>query len=255
MRARINDSEIEYEEYGSGPAVLFLHDYASNRELPEAQTTGLVKAGYRVISTHLRGIGKGEAEDFEPSSHTRDAIALFNYLGIGRAVVFGISRGGLVLLDLLERYPDRVAAASMVLSPEAVRDVRRLAKCSLIRKALREGKLDQLKRTLLAALAKKPGDVRALAALQPLRNWIQLLSSRKGQKHSEGRSELLAGLAIPPMLMTEEGAEPVPAVKSSMRSRGWQKIKGINSHLAAFLDSLLPHDEDEDEEEIFTGQA
>ncbi len=247
MKARINDIEIDYEESGSGPAVFFLHDYATNRQVPAAQIKCLTAAGYRVISTDLSGLGK-PGDNFDAVSRARNAVALFNYLGIGRAVVFGLSRGGLVLLELMEHFPARVAAGSLVLSPEALREIRRLANRPEMRQALRAGKVEALKNALTLSLTGKSGEKRTVAALAPLRKLIESLCRRKGT------GELFASLAIPAITMTEEGPEALPG-KRSIASRGWQKIKGINAHLAAVLDFLLPGDDNDEEEEILTVRA
>jgi pimeloyl-ACP methyl ester carboxylesterase len=252
MKAKICEIELAYEEYGSGPAVVLLHDYASNRDLPGNQIEALTVAGYRVIITNLSGLGQESTHGFDPTRHTRHAILLFNYLGIGRAVVFGISRGGLVLLDLMEKFPGRVAAASLVLSPQSVRDIRRLANRPEMRKELRAGQLDQFKKVLLSILPAKP-EGGALAALEPLRCWITRVCSRRPQTDGANRAELLSGLEIPPMLVVSDSDSP-PA-KSSIASRGWRKIQGVNAHLAAFLDSLLPCDADAEDEESFAGKV
>lgn len=250
MKAKIGEFELSYEEYGSGPAVVILHDYASNRDLPGNQIEALADAGYRVITTNLSGLG--DAQGFDPARHTRHAILLFNYLGIGRAVVFGISRGGLVLLDLMEKFPGRVAAASLVLSPQAVSKIRQLAKSPEMRKELRAGQLDQLKKALIAVLPGKE-EARALVTLEPLRSLIGRARSGKGKIACASRTEQLAGLNIPPVLVTSE--DDSPPANGSIASRGWRKIKGVNVHLAAFLDTLLPRDEDAEDGEIFAGKV
>ena len=40
-----------------------------------------------------------------------DMIALLDHLGMERAAVCGMSMGGYVLLNLLERYPERVSGS------------------------------------------------------------------------------------------------------------------------------------------------
>jgi pimeloyl-ACP methyl ester carboxylesterase len=45
-----------------------------------------------------------------------DTVALLDHLGIDKAVVGGMSMGGYVLLNLLERYPERIAAAIFIAS-------------------------------------------------------------------------------------------------------------------------------------------
>jgi pimeloyl-ACP methyl ester carboxylesterase len=51
-----------------------------------------------------------------------DLAALLEYLGVGRAVVGGMSMGGYVLLNLLERYQERVAAACFIVTRSGADD-------------------------------------------------------------------------------------------------------------------------------------
>jgi pimeloyl-ACP methyl ester carboxylesterase len=45
-----------------------------------------------------------------------DILSLMDHLGIDKAVVGGMSMGGYVLLNLLERYPERIAASIFIVT-------------------------------------------------------------------------------------------------------------------------------------------
>jgi hypothetical protein len=60
---------------------------------------------------------------------------------------------------------------------------------------------------------------------------------------------------LPPLIVEPEegsGAVKPPARIASFASRGWKKIRGVNAHLAALMQSLFPQDEEIDEEEIIS---
>jgi pimeloyl-ACP methyl ester carboxylesterase len=84
--------------------------------LPQAEV--LAKAGCRVITPDLRGFGESGLISGTASMdiYADDIVALMDHLGIDKAVVGGMSMGGYVLLNLLERYPDRVAAPVFIVT-------------------------------------------------------------------------------------------------------------------------------------------
>jgi pimeloyl-ACP methyl ester carboxylesterase len=77
---------------------------------PQAEV--LAKTGCRVITPDLRGFGESGLPPGTVSMDTyaNDIVALMDHLKIDKAAVGGMSMGGYVLLNLLERYPGRVAA-------------------------------------------------------------------------------------------------------------------------------------------------
>jgi pimeloyl-ACP methyl ester carboxylesterase len=64
-----------------------------------------------------------------------DTVALMDHLGIDKAVVGGMSMGGYVLLNLLERYPDRVAAPVFISTKAAGDDESGKTKRTLLAEA------------------------------------------------------------------------------------------------------------------------
>jgi pimeloyl-ACP methyl ester carboxylesterase len=69
----------------------------------------LVVAGYRVVRYDARGFGGSATEDVE-FSHRADLVAVMDALGIGRAVLVGNSRGGMLAFDTAIEFPERVVA-------------------------------------------------------------------------------------------------------------------------------------------------
>jgi 3-oxoadipate enol-lactonase len=64
---------------------------------------------YRVIRYDTRGFGRTETEDVE-FSNLEDARAVLDHFDVPSAFVLGTSRGGIIGLDFLLAYPDRVDA-------------------------------------------------------------------------------------------------------------------------------------------------
>lgn len=125
MKAFVNGITMAYDDIGTGPAVLLIHGFPLSRRMWEPQVGPLVDAGFRVITPDLRGFGESEVPEsgYDMNTFADDIVALLNYLGVGRAVIGGMSMGGYVLLNLLERYRQRVAAAGFFVTRSRADDV------------------------------------------------------------------------------------------------------------------------------------
>jgi pimeloyl-ACP methyl ester carboxylesterase len=97
---------------GQGLPVLVLH---GGPGLPWTYLADLVdelRGGYRVAAYQQRGLPPTTAgAPYDVSTQTDDVVAVMDGLGWSRPVVLGHSWGGHLLLHLLARHPDRVAAA------------------------------------------------------------------------------------------------------------------------------------------------
>jgi len=113
-----------YDEYGDGPAVVLIHGFPLNRQMWRPQAAALAAAGYRVICPDLPGFGESAplAGVANMARYADAVVALLDRLGIERAVVGGMSMGGYVLLDLLARHPQRLAAALFLVTRAAADD-------------------------------------------------------------------------------------------------------------------------------------
>ena len=140
MQMIINGLTLGYEDFGSGPAVLLIHGFPLRREMWRPQVEPLVDAGYRVILPDLRGFGKSESgSGASMDNYADDLVALLDFLGVDKAVVGGMSMGGYVLFNLLERYPQRLHAAMFIVTRAAADDVDGQAKRSAMIAAVESG--------------------------------------------------------------------------------------------------------------------
>ena len=116
MKTVINGISMGYDDSGSGPPVILLHGFPLNRRMWTLQTRPLAEAGFRVIAPDLRGFGETDAPHgpYSMSLFADDVVALMDHLSIDKAVICGMSMGGYVLLNLLERYRERFMAACFI---------------------------------------------------------------------------------------------------------------------------------------------
>jgi pimeloyl-ACP methyl ester carboxylesterase len=113
--ADLGSARIYYETAGAGEPVVFLHAGIADRRMWDPQF-GEFARDYRVVRYDLRGFGLTRAER-EPFSHVDDLIGLLRHLGIARAHLVGLSKGGSVALDVAISAPEVVA--SLVLAATA----------------------------------------------------------------------------------------------------------------------------------------
>jgi pimeloyl-ACP methyl ester carboxylesterase len=141
MRARIDGVEIEYEEAGSGPALILLHAFPLGLFMWEPQVEALA-ATHRVVRFDARGFG-GSGLGEGPLTMERiadDAARLLDLLGVERAVVGGCSMGGYAALAFVRRHPQRLAGL-VLQDTRATADTAeaRASRAALAEKVLAEG--------------------------------------------------------------------------------------------------------------------
>jgi pimeloyl-ACP methyl ester carboxylesterase len=105
---------LHYDDAGpsAGLPVLLIHGHPFNRTLWTPQVEALVAAGHRVITPDLRGYGDSgvEAGTVYLADFADDLVGLLDHLGIGQAVVGGVSMGGQIAMELQRGHAHRVRA-------------------------------------------------------------------------------------------------------------------------------------------------
>ncbi len=110
--AAVNGQQVWYTDTGGDlPPVLFLHGFLMDGTMFDVQVAAL-KDFYRCIVPDTRGFGetKESADSYTLWDLADDAVGLLDALGIDKAVVIGMSQGGLITQRVAIRYPDRVRA-------------------------------------------------------------------------------------------------------------------------------------------------
>lgn len=108
MITLVNDTEIAFDDIGSGLPVVFLHAFPLNRTMWEPQIGALV-AEARCIPVDFRGFGDSAASPpYTMDRYADDVAAVLDALSIERAVVVGLSMGGYVAFALWRRHRARI---------------------------------------------------------------------------------------------------------------------------------------------------
>jgi pimeloyl-ACP methyl ester carboxylesterase len=115
---RVGPRHLAYHETGGthGRTIVLLHAFPLNATMWQAQIAA-PPSGWRVIAPDFAGLGSSDDHDslvVTLDDYARDVVTLLDRLGIGRAVVAGVSLGGYVALALARLAPARVAGLVLV---------------------------------------------------------------------------------------------------------------------------------------------
>jgi len=106
----VNGINLHYEERGAGEPLLLLHGFGMCGPGDWGPIADDLARDNRVILVDLRGHGwsTNPSGEFTMRQSAEDVRALLDALKIDRIRAMGISAGGMTLLHLATKYPDRV---------------------------------------------------------------------------------------------------------------------------------------------------
>jgi len=102
-----NGGRLYFETGGVGPGLVLVHAGVANlrmwdRHVPTWSTR------FTVLRYDTRGFGRTESEHVAFSNRA-DLVAVMDEVGLERACLVGVSRGGQIVLDTALEHPDRVS--------------------------------------------------------------------------------------------------------------------------------------------------
>lgn len=115
--AEVNGQRLYYEDTGGDkPVVVFSHGLLMDHEMFAPQLASL-RERYRCVTWDERGHGKTAGDSIRPFTYydlADDLAALLAHLGIGPAVLAGMSQGGFLSLRCALTHPQRVRALILI---------------------------------------------------------------------------------------------------------------------------------------------
>ena len=116
---------IWFEDEGTGPAIVFAHEFGGEPASWDAQVAALTE-DHRCIRPAARGFRPSDvpdnAEQYGQRQATDDLLALFHCLGLNDAHLVGTSMGSFTSLDFAMRHPNRVRTLTLVGHSSGPRD-------------------------------------------------------------------------------------------------------------------------------------
>lgn len=117
--ALLGAARVRYRIAGAGEPVVVIHGYGNRLEGWSGLSDSLAR-DHEVIALDLRGHGQstkfGQAGEYGRLI-ADDVVHLLDHLHIRHAHLVGHSMGALVVANIVERYPNRVATAALLAGP------------------------------------------------------------------------------------------------------------------------------------------
>lgn len=112
----VNGIDLHYVDRGKGEPLLLVHGIGGCGDGQMRWIADALAQDYRLIIPDLRAHGwsTGAASSFTTLKASEDIAALLNSLGLRRVSAIGVSAGGMVLLHLATREPDRISSMVLV---------------------------------------------------------------------------------------------------------------------------------------------
>jgi pimeloyl-ACP methyl ester carboxylesterase len=114
--ARSGTVALYYETTGSGPPVVFVHEFSGDHRSWEPQVRYFSRR-YRCIAYDARGYPPSDVPP-DPAAYSQDLavadlLAVLDHLEIGRAHIVGLSMGGFTTLHFGLRHPERARSLTI----------------------------------------------------------------------------------------------------------------------------------------------
>jgi pimeloyl-ACP methyl ester carboxylesterase len=117
LHACVNGQRLCYEDTGGpGPAIIFSHGLLLDSTMFTPQVAAL-RDRYRCIVWDERGHGKTAGDTLRPFSYydsANDLAALLAFLGVGSAILVGVSQGAFLGMRCALTHPERVRALVLI---------------------------------------------------------------------------------------------------------------------------------------------
>jgi 3-oxoadipate enol-lactonase len=245
MKIEVNGINIHYHDEGEGLPIIFIHAFALNQTMWEAQVAAL-KNRYRCLTLDLRGFGHSDVAD-ETSSMNQmasDVRELMRALAIDRAVLTGLSMGGYVALAFYRNFPEAVRA--LVLADTRATADNEEAKNNRLRsaeKALREGAAaiaDETTPKLLGetTLNNNAELVRRVHTIQSSNSPLGIAAAQRGMAARVDSTDLLAKIDVPTLVLVGSEDKLTPPAEAEVIHKGISNAKLLVIEKSGHLSNL-----------------
>lgn len=231
LTAKVDNLEVSYSDLGEGNVpIVFLHGFPFDKTMWRKQLDDL-KSTHRVIAYDLRGFGKSPDEGTALSMDLfgDDLIKFLDHLNIEKAIICGLSMGGYIALNVMQRFPERfeglVLCDTQCIADSAEAKAKRMAAIEDIK----ENGTKEFVENFLKGVFYEDSFTSKKEVVEELKNVISSNSPEvlsRGLKALANRSETcstLEQISIPTLIICGKEDALTPPAQAEMMH---QKIKG-----------------------------
>lgn len=202
--------------------ILMIHGFPLCAAMWAQQEKALTAAGYRVLTPNLPGFGTEPARPLPNGldDYADYLVALLDGEAVQQAVVIGMSMGGYILQNLLERYPQRVSAAIFVVTRAAADDEAGKAKRTALAAEARAGRVEVVAEVFAGILfAERSAQERPTLVAQ-VGDWMRsaapegVAEGLLAMRDRKDYTELLATFTAPALVIGAGQDRAIPAEHS-----------------------------------------
>lgn len=228
--ADVNGLPIRYEDSGGdGPAVLFCHGFLMDRTMFAPQVEALAP-DVRCIRFDARGFGGTPVNGpFTYWDLADDAVGLLDHLGIGSAVLVGMSQGGFLVLRAALRHPDRVHGLVLIDTDAATDDAETKAGYrEMFDTWFEHGPVDELVETVAGLILGEDPELRRTW----IRKWKEIPPERLRRPvecllERDDVSDRLEDITCPALVVHGEEDVSIPMARAEALDDGLPNSAGI----------------------------
>jgi pimeloyl-ACP methyl ester carboxylesterase len=225
---KVMTSLLSYDDQGSGPPVVLLHGFPFNRNMWSPQIDFLARSGFRIICPDLPGFGDSPLDQgaITMSGYADAVVNLLDTLKISQAVIGGMSMGGYVLLNLVERYPERVRAAMYLVTRAAGDDPAAREKRTFLAQEVTEGRFSAVPEAFIQVLFAPETPSRSPELIEQVQQWMNDCSAAgvvAGLLAMRDRKDYVASLGqldVPSLVVGAEHDMAVPPEHAQVLAAG-----------------------------------
>jgi len=218
--AVVSGTRLHHLDVGTGePAVVLLHAFPLNADMWDEQLDAL-SPRWRVIAPDLPGFGRTDPPADPRSAtidHWADLVAgLIESLGVGPAVVGGLSMGGYVALALARRRPDLLAGLVLA-DTRAASDTPEVAERRTVQqRQVSDGQTAEVIESMLGTLlseqtrAERTDVVERARALMTTTPPPGLVAALEAMKNRSDATSQLPSIDVPVLVIVGEHDVPSP---------------------------------------------
>jgi pimeloyl-ACP methyl ester carboxylesterase len=230
LKREINGFLMNYDDIGSGPAILLIHGFPLDRTMWTYQVDAL-SDNYRVITPDLRGHGKSEPV---PGPYTMDGMAedlhaLLAQLDVSRVVLAGLSMGGYIAFAFWRLFPQQVRALVLADTRSAADTSEgRKARYAMIERVQVEGSeaiVDGMLPALLSAptLENKPEVVAQTRRMMANTPKVGVIGALQGMAERPDSTPTLATISVPTLITVGEEDAITPPIEAEAMQQAIMK--------------------------------